>query len=120
MRFLGFVQDVRAALSAGDVFAMPSRWEGFGLAAAEAMAGGLPVVAGRAAGLRELVIDGLTGRLVEADDPLALAASIEELAYDPRRRAAMGRAGEARVGEFFRIEQNVAAHERLYQAVVNP
>ena len=120
VRMLGFVRDVRAVLSAADLFVMPSRWEGFGLAAAEAMAAGLPVIAAGAAGLRELVVDGRTGILVEADDPEAVARSIEVLAYDSSRRAELGRAGAARVEENFRIERNIAAHERLYEAVSNP
>jgi glycosyltransferase involved in cell wall biosynthesis len=114
VRLLGFVQDVRSVLSAADLLVMPSRWEGFGLAAGEAMAAGLPVIAGRAAGLRELVVEGETGLLVGADEPEEIARSIELLAYDPARRLAMGQAGERRVAESFAIERNVSTHERLY------
>ena len=120
VRMLGFVSDVRALLSAADLFVMPSRWEGFGLAAAEAMSAGLPVIAARAAGLRELVVDGQTGILVEADEAEEVARSIEVLACDPRRRAEMGQAGAARAAESFGIERNIAAHQRLYSVVVNP
>jgi glycosyltransferase involved in cell wall biosynthesis len=117
VRMLGFVRDVRAVLSAADLFVMPSRWEGFGLAAAEAMAAGLPVIATPVAGLREVVADGESGLLVDAEDAEALARSIEVLAYDPGRRGAMGRCGAQRAAEMFGIERNVAAHQRLYLEV---
>lgn len=114
VRLLGFVQDVRAVLSAADVFAMPSRWEGFGLAAAEAMAAGLPVVASRAEGLREVVEDGKTGLLVDAEDAAGLAQCMDICTHDPDRRRQMGLAGAERAAEFFGIGRNVEAHQRLY------
>jgi glycosyltransferase involved in cell wall biosynthesis len=117
VRLLGFVQDVRALLSAADVFAMPSRWEGFGLAAVEAMAAGLPVVASRAEGLREVVEEGRTGLLVDAGDAEGLARCIDMCARDPAGRAEMGRRGAARAAEFFDICRCVASHERLYLEV---
>ena len=63
-RYLGFVQDIRPVLWAADLLVIPSRWEGFGLAAAEAMAAELPVVGTRIAGLSDVVVDGTKG-LVE-------------------------------------------------------
>ncbi len=116
-RFLGFVQDVRGVLSAADLLVMPSRWEGFGLAAAEAMACSLPVIASDVPGLRDLVDDGRTGLLVEPRDAIALANAIERLAGDAKLRSRMGRAGKAKVTRQFPIDAAVAAHEALYQAV---
>ena len=60
-RYLGYVDDVRAVLSAADVLIAPSRWEGFPLAPAEAMACGLPVIGSDVPGLRDLVLDGPDG-----------------------------------------------------------
>jgi glycosyltransferase involved in cell wall biosynthesis len=117
VRLLGFVQDVRAMLSAADIFAMPSRWEGFGLAAVEAMAAGLPVVASRAEGLREVVEEGRTGLLADVEDAEGLAQCIDICAHDPPGRADMGRRGAARAAEFFEISRTVEAHERLYLEV---
>lgn len=114
-RYLGFWPDVPGLLSATDLLAMPSRWEGFGLAAAEAMAAELPVVATRVAGLSEVVADGQTGLLVAPEAPAALAAALGELAGDPARRAELGAAGRQRVRTRFTIEANIAAHERLYE-----
>ena len=119
VRMLGFVGDVRGLYSAADLLVMPSRWEGFGLSVAEAMAAGLPVVASRVAGLDEVVADGRTGILLPPNDADALARTIRQLAGDADLRRAMGLAGACRVRQQFTIEANVAAHERLYWGIVN-
>ena len=113
-RWLGYVEDVRSVLSAADMLVMPSRWEGFGLAAGEAMAASLPVVGTDVAGLRDVVVDGETGILVPRDDVIALTEAIERLADDPDLRARLGRAGRQRVETRFDIDSTVATHERLY------
>ncbi len=116
-RMLGFVGDVRSLLSAVDLFVMPSRWEGFGLAAAEAMAAELPVIATRVAGLREVVVHGETGLLVEPDNGAVLADAIENLLADEPLRKKFGRAGKARVVQQYDIAANIAAHEKLYAEI---
>ncbi len=116
-RWLGFRHDVRGVLSAADIFAMPSRWEGFGLAIGEAMAAGLPVVGTEVPGVRDLVVDGETGLLVDREDVTALAEAVERLAGDPELRARLGAAGRQRVVTCYTVEENVAAHERLYMEV---
>jgi glycosyltransferase involved in cell wall biosynthesis len=73
--------------------AVPSRYEGFGLPAAEAMACGTPVVACAAGALPEVVETGGGGVLVAGDDPGALAAGIRALLADPARRAELGARG---------------------------
>src|SRR5262245_32170731 len=75
--------------------AVPSRYEGFGLPAAEAMACGTPVVAAAAGALPEVVGTGGGGVLVARDDASALAAGIRELLADPARRAELGARGRA-------------------------
>ena len=116
-RWLGYTEDVPGVLSAADVLVQPSRWEGFGLAAAEAMAAGLPVIGTRVAGLTEVIGQDVTGLLVESEDTVALAEAIGALADDPDRRAQLGRAGPRRVARQFSIEANVAAHESLYESL---
>lgn len=115
---LGFVDDVRAVLSAADMLVMPSRWEGFGLAAAEAMAAGLPVVATRVAGIRDVVVDGETGLLVGCDDVVALSQAVEKLTENAELRKRLGQAGQKRIVENFSIDTTITAHEKLYTTVV--
>ncbi len=117
-RHLGFVRDVPSVLSAADVLAMPSRWEGFGLAAAEAMAAGLPVVGTDVSGLRDVIVDGQTGVLVAPDDAPGLAGALERLARDAGLRERMGQAGRRRATERFHIRDNVRRHENLYLELV--
>ena len=68
---------------AADVVVMPSRSESFGMVALEAAACGIPVVAAAVGGLRSIVVDGETGRLVESRDPASYAAAIVGLLDDP-------------------------------------
>jgi len=90
----------------------PSRWdEPFGLAAAEAQACGTPVVAFRRGGLSEVIVDGVTGWLVAADD---VAAFAEGVARAPGlSRAACREHAEDRLD----LELSLDAHERLYRRV---
>ncbi len=117
-RMLGFVKNVQAVLSAADVLVLPSRWEGFGLVASEAMAAGLPVVGTHVAGLRDVVVPGRTGLLVEPEDAVALVDAIETLAQDRRLRERMGAEGKRRALGLFDINANVATHEALYEEIV--
>lgn len=95
--FAGFRHDVAACLAAADIVAMPSRQEGLGVAALEAMAAERPVVASRIGGLAEAVETGVTGVLVPREDPAALATALGLLASDPAKRGRFGAAGRARV-----------------------
>ena len=118
VRFLGRRADVGDLLAACDVFALPARREGLGVAALEAMAAGRPVVASAVGGLGEAVIDGRTGLLVAPGDAAALATALRRLVSEPALRAALGAAGPARVAEGFLPEQMVAAYERLYRDIL--
>jgi glycosyltransferase involved in cell wall biosynthesis len=82
------------------IFALPSAQEGFGIVFLEAMASSLPVVAGRAGAVPEVVAEGVTALLVDPDDDAALTASLHTLLDDPTRREAMGAAGLRRVQSF--------------------
>ena len=102
-------------LQSADVVVAPSRWEGFGLAAVEAMRAARPVVASRVGGLCELVADGVTGRLVEPNSPEALRRAL--LADGPIARRAMGRRGRARYLEQFGARRMNEALLELYQQI---
>jgi glycosyltransferase involved in cell wall biosynthesis len=114
-RLLGHVQDVRGVLSAADIFVMPSLWEGWPLALGEAMAAALPAVGTDVPGIRDLLVDGRTGLLVERADPVALADAMHRLAGDRALRSRLGRAARRRIVEHFSIDAVVAAHEALYE-----
>jgi glycosyltransferase involved in cell wall biosynthesis len=96
-----------------DVFVLPSRDEPFGLAAAEAMAMGIPVVATRVGGLPEVVGEE-AGLLVEPDNVEALASAILDLARDSRLRSTMGLSGRARVKQKFTLEKQADGVHRAY------
>ena len=118
LRPLGFRDDIAGVLSAADILVQPSRWEGLPLAPIEAMVAGLPVVGTAVAGITEVVESGRTGLLVDSEDVPALSEAIVRLARDPAERERMGSAGRDRAAALFSIEANVAAHESLYEAVV--
>lgn len=114
VRFLGRRDDVPDLVAACDVFVLPSRQEGLGVAALEAMAGARPVVASRVGGLGEAVIDDRTGLLVPPADVDALARALTRLLRDPALRERLGAEGPARIAEGYHAEQMVAAYESLY------
>lgn len=89
-----------------DLFVLPTRAECFGIAYAEAMAMGLPVVTTNVAASPEIVIEGETGFLIEPQDADALQARIEMLLQDPLRRAKMGEAGRRRALTHYDALQN--------------
>ncbi len=113
----GHRTDVPRFLSALDVFCMPSRWEGFGLALVEALACGKPAVVSDVDSLPEVLGD--AGLLVPKDDSEALARAVSGLLDDPARRVALGSLARARA-EAFSVEKMVAAYERLYEEVAWP
>ncbi len=82
-----------SAIKGFDIAAVPSRLEGFGLSALEAMAAGVPVVASRVDALQEVVQDGITGLLFPVDDPAKLADACARLVGDAVLRKSMGAAG---------------------------
>ena len=114
VHFLGMQGEVADLLSASDVFALSSDWEGTPLAVMEAMAAGLPVVATAVGGVPELVSDGEAGLLTPAGDTSAFAGALARLAGDDGMRAAMARAALSR-SEKFSVDQMVAEYAALFE-----
>ena len=119
VRFLGTRDDIPELLCAADVFVLPSRWEGLPGAILEAMALETPVVASDLPMVREVVTDGLTARLVPADQPATLAAAILEVLGDPTGTSM--RTGRARADflERFTIERAADRMLSLYERVLS-
>jgi glycosyltransferase involved in cell wall biosynthesis len=84
--FTGHIDDVRPALRAADVFAMPSRSEGFCYALIEALEAGLPVVASRVGVAPDVIRDGVNGLLVERGDPQQMSDALARLLGDSTLR----------------------------------
>jgi glycosyltransferase involved in cell wall biosynthesis len=105
-------------LARWDVFVLPSLEEGFPMAALDAMAAGLPVVATAVGGIPEIVEDGRTGWLVPPGHPGALGERIRLLLRNPDTRRAMGAAGRARVREHFSAERMVARFAEIYDGLL--
>ncbi|HEY5619810.1 MAG TPA: glycosyltransferase family 4 protein [Vicinamibacterales bacterium] len=117
--FVGWQADIWPWLARWDIFVQPSLAEGFGMAALEAMAAGLPVVGTSAGGLPELIEDGCSGYVVPPGDATALAARLRELLLNADRRSAMGAAGQARVRERFSAERMAAELSGIYDALLD-
>ena len=95
--------ELAACYSACEIFALPSRGEGFGLVYLEAMACGKPVIGGLHGGAPEVIQDGVTGYLVPHGDPIQLATSMETLLADPAHAKEMGVRGRQRAEHQFRF-----------------
>jgi len=101
VRFIGFVANPYAWMARAELFLLSSRWEGFPTVAAEALAAGTPLLLSDCRfGPRDVIEPGVSGELVPVDDVDALATKLAELIADPARRAAMAKAGAARVQQF--------------------
>lgn len=114
VHFTGSVTDVWPLLAEADIFAVPSRYESMGIAALEAMAAGLPVVATSVGGLTDLVQPGVTGELVEPDDPGALADRLTSLLLTPEALASLGAAAQERA-ESYRAETMADRYFAVYE-----
>lgn len=107
--------EVLELMGAADIVALPSLFEGFPNAAAEAMAKAKPLLGTSIGGLQDLVEHGQSGWLVPPADVAALAAGLEALLEDHDLRLRLGQAGRARVEREFSLERVVTAWESLYR-----
>jgi len=117
--FLGplFGEEKARLLAAADMFVLPSYSEGLPYALLEAMAMGVPVVASDVGAIRDVVIDGVHGRLIAPRQSAAIADAIEKLAADRHRLARMGAACRARIVSAYSVERLVRDFDGLYSTL---
>jgi starch synthase len=112
-------ENVIQLYSHAEIFVCPSVYEPFGIINLEAMACKAPVIASRVGGIKEVVVDGETGILVEPDRPDQLAAAIGKLAGNRQLIAKFKEAGRRRVEQSFGWDVIAQKTVQLYQAIVN-
>ena len=101
-----------------DLLVSASHSEAFGLAIVEAMAAGVPVVATATEGAREIIADGVAGRLVPVGDIQQIADGISELLTDDEQRGRLATAARKAVTEEFSMDRMIAETESVYRAVL--
>jgi glycosyltransferase involved in cell wall biosynthesis len=117
LRFTGIRDDVARLMEAMDIVALTSVTEACSMAIIEAMTIGKPVIATRAGGNPELIVDGETGILVERT-PQAVADAVKRLCLDGSLRASMGRAAHERARAMFTADAMAAGMEDAYRQVL--
>lgn len=118
IRRLGRRQDVTDLLTAADVFAFPSLWEGLGGSAIEAMALQTPIVAGDVPALRELLADGECGLLADPTDPVVLADAIDHTLADPEAAHCRAVRARRRFEANYTLEASAEGMAAFYRSVV--
>ncbi|XHR28872.1 MAG: glycosyltransferase [Chthoniobacteraceae bacterium] len=114
----GARRDLADFIHAFDLFVLPSRWEGLPIAALEAMASRLPVIATPVGGVVELIEEGKNGLLVPPKDVDALVNAIRKLHDDAPLRAALAAGGQETVREKFSATAMLAEMDALYRKVL--
>jgi glycosyltransferase involved in cell wall biosynthesis len=112
--FAGLRDDIPRLLSAIDIFALSTHWEGLPLVILEAMAQARPVVATAVDGIPEVIEDGKTGLLFPHEDDVSLAAHLLTLLRNPSRLASLGEAGRRFVEARFSRRQFAESMNSLY------
>jgi glycosyltransferase EpsF len=114
VRFLGLRDDVPAILTRSDVFLFPSWLEGLGVAALEASAASIPIVASKIPAISEAIEDGVTGLLIDPNDNDAMADAVSCLLSDKTFAKRLGEAGRNRVAERFSNQVSADSLLRIY------
>ncbi len=116
--FLGNVTNLEEVLGGCDLFMLPSESESFGMAALEAMASEVPVIATRSGGLPEVVVDGETGYLLPVADVDGMAERGIEILRDDELRKRMGKRGRQVAVDRFDEQKIVPYYRQMYERVI--
>ena len=116
--FLGNVPNLEEIVGASDLFLLPSEAESFGMAALEALASEVPVIATRAGGLPEVVVEGETGYLLPVGDVAGMAARAIEILSDETVRRRMGQRGREMAIDLFDEKKVVPRYREMYERVI--
>ena len=119
--FKGYIsnEDIPKVLNEMDIFVVPSINESFGVAAVEAMACEIPVIASSVGGLKEVIIDKETGYLVPKKDYKEIAKYLKKLILDKNLRIYLGKNGRKRVLENYDWNSNVNYMIKIYKEIIN-
>jgi len=118
IKFIGYRKNPAHYLGAGDAYVCSSVIEGFGLATAEAMLCGLPVVATRVGANPEMITNGVSGILIEPGDPAAISGAMEDFLSGKYPLDEMARLGTLQVAGKYDIKKTAAAYVSLYRSVM--
>jgi L-malate glycosyltransferase len=116
--FIGHLPNLEDVISGSDVFLLPSVTESFGMAALEALASEVPVIATRAGGLPEVVAEGEVGFLLEVGDVEGMTARAMEILTNPELRERMGKAGRALAESKFSMDRVIPQYVAMYERVL--
>jgi sugar transferase (PEP-CTERM/EpsH1 system associated) len=111
-------KDIPEIMRGLDCFVLPSLGEGISNTILEAMASGLPVIATAVGGNIELVSEGISGRLVPAADPSALAKAIVDLAQQPELAKSLGQQGRRQIEQRYSMAAMVQSYQQLYDKLL--
>jgi glycosyltransferase involved in cell wall biosynthesis len=113
IEFIGFVEDMKSFMQSIDIFVLTSIWEGFGYVLVEAMACNKPVVAFRISSNPEVVLDNVTGYMVEPFDVSSMTNKVIQLIEDKETREKMGNEGRKRVENIFTFSKTLENFEAV-------
>jgi glycosyltransferase involved in cell wall biosynthesis len=118
VKFVGWRDDVHEILASANIYVLASNWEGLPICLLEAMRAGLPIVTSDVGGVREVIVDGETGFLVDRGDVAMLRDRLQRLLSDPELRNKMGKAGRKRYLEHFTVERMLDQTLQVYENAI--
>lgn len=117
VKFFGKLVNPIPNYSRMDIFVLPSILEGFGIVLLEAMAAGIPVIATNVDGIKEVVVDGVSGILVPPKDPDAIAEAVNKLIENPQLTNRLIEQGILRA-KLFDVPEHLKKLENLYHSLL--